>query len=83
MGFGKLLQDLRREAGLSQTELASRSGLSIDTLRNWEQDRSLPRLDAATKLAQALGVSLDRLAYTGEEPETKPTPRKGRGRKGE
>jgi transcriptional regulator with XRE-family HTH domain len=43
-------------------ELCRRSGISIDSLRNWEQDRVLPRLDAVVKLAHALGVSLDTLA---------------------
>jgi transcriptional regulator with XRE-family HTH domain len=61
MSLGQTLQELRKAAGLSQTELAERSHTSIDSLRNWEQDRVLPRIDAAAKLARALGVSLDRL----------------------
>jgi transcriptional regulator with XRE-family HTH domain len=79
MSFGRTLQDLRREIGLSQTELAARSGTAIDSLRNWEQDRALPKIDAATRLARALGVSLDRLAVR-EEKGTTDTPAKPRGR---
>jgi transcriptional regulator with XRE-family HTH domain len=62
MSFGHTLQELRNRAGISQIELARRSDTSINTLRNWEQDRALPRIDAATRLARALGVSLDKLA---------------------
>jgi transcriptional regulator with XRE-family HTH domain len=84
MTFGKRLQALRAEAGLSQTQLAARAGLSIDSFRNWEQDRVLPRIDTATRLARALGVSLDVFAVDddggAEEPEPGPKP-KGRGRR--
>jgi transcriptional regulator with XRE-family HTH domain len=67
MSFGKTLQALRKMAGLSQVELAARSGTPIDSLRNWEQDRVLPKIDAASRLARALGVSLDRLAVIAED----------------
>lgn len=66
MSFGKTLQHLRETAGLSQAELARRSGTSLDTLRHWEQDRSLPKIDAVTRLARTLGVSLDLLAVDTE-----------------
>jgi transcriptional regulator with XRE-family HTH domain len=82
MTFGKRLQALRAEAGLSQSQLAARAGLSIDSFRNWEQDRVLPRIDTATRLARALGVSLDEFAVdeNGETQEPAPAT-KGRGRK--
>jgi transcriptional regulator with XRE-family HTH domain len=62
VSFARALQDLREAAGWSQVELARRSGTPINSLRNWEQGRVLPRIDAATRLARALGVSLDLLA---------------------
>jgi transcriptional regulator with XRE-family HTH domain len=76
MGFGKNLQDLRKAAGLSQSELAERSGTSIDSLRNWEQERALPKIDAATRLARALGVRLDDLAFDGRAEITAAPPDK-------
>ena len=33
---------LRRFVGLSQTEFAAAVGISVHTLRNWEQDRRRP-----------------------------------------
>lgn len=77
MTFGKVLQALRDEVGISQSELAARSGVSLDSLRNWEQDRTIPRIDVATRLARALGVSLDRLAVEAE-PAAPPEPKRGR-----
>jgi transcriptional regulator with XRE-family HTH domain len=85
MAFGKTLQIVREEVGLSQSQLATRAGVSIDSLRNWEQDRALPKIDAVTRLARAMGVSLDRLAYDGEEPPAAaepPAPKQPRTRKG-
>ncbi len=67
MGFGNVLQKVREEVGLSQAQLAQQAGTSIDSLRKWEQDRALPKIDVVTRLANALGVSLDRLAYAGEK----------------
>jgi transcriptional regulator with XRE-family HTH domain len=64
MAFGQRLQELRKAAGMSQTELAARSGTAIDTLRKWEQGRTLPSIEAAARLATALGVSLDQLGGT-------------------
>lgn len=36
------LAALRRYLGLTQEELATRLGISVDTLQNWEQDRRQP-----------------------------------------
>jgi transcriptional regulator with XRE-family HTH domain len=80
MSFGARLQELRKDAGFSQSELARRSGSSIDSLRNWEQDRVLPRLDAATRLARALGVSLDRLAVQDKDTQSKHRRRQRKGK---
>jgi transcriptional regulator with XRE-family HTH domain len=71
-GFGSRLRTLREALGLSQSELATRCGLPIDTLQNWEQGRSEPRLSALVQLAGCLGVSLDALAGL--------SPKKRRGR---
>jgi transcriptional regulator with XRE-family HTH domain len=55
------LQRLREAAGLSQSQLARRAGVPVGTLQGWEQARRLPRLEAAVRLADALGISLDEL----------------------
>lgn len=67
MSFGIRLQTLREQAGLSQTALAERAGMSVDSIQNWEQGRTQPRLDALPRLARALGVSIDSLVVNGTD----------------
>ena len=73
MNFGKTLARLRRAAGMTQSQLAHKAILSIDTLRAWEQERSLPRVDDAFRLANVLGVRLDQLILAQDvEPQVPP-----------
>lgn len=62
VSMGLRLQNLRKAAGLSQTDLAKLANVPIGTLRGWEQDRRVPRLDAAIIIADALNITLDELA---------------------
>lgn len=80
--MGKRLQQLRRKAGLSQSQLARAADVPIGSLRNWEHGRRTPLLDAAARLAQALSVSLDELAgmRRTETPAPKKTTRKRKGK---
>jgi transcriptional regulator with XRE-family HTH domain len=60
---------------MSQADLAARSGLPLDNVRNWEQGRVLPRVDALKRLSLALGVSADKLIAEVEvEPPAEPPP---------
>jgi transcriptional regulator with XRE-family HTH domain len=54
-------------------ELAEASGVPIGTLRGWEYGRRTPLIDAALRVAEALGVSLDELAGRDEPPPAKKT----------
>lgn len=93
MLFGKNLQRIREEAGLSQSELARRSDSPIDSVRNWEQSKALPRIDAVARLARALSVTVDALVAdvdfprpgetaTASEPAAEPTKGERRGQAG-
>ena len=54
-GFGARLRACRRSAGLSQEELAERSGLSVRTISNLERGRARwPYRDTLRRLADAL-----------------------------
>jgi transcriptional regulator with XRE-family HTH domain len=68
MSFGQHLRRLREGAGLSRAELARRAGVPASTLRGWETDRGFPALPAALRLAEALGVPVERFAEGVEDP---------------
>ena len=68
MSFGGHLRTLRREARLSRAELARRAGVPVSTLRNWENNRGFPGPAACLRLAEALGVPVERLAEGVNDP---------------
>jgi putative transcriptional regulator len=45
------VRDLRRRANLTQQEFAARLGVPVETIRNWEQGKRLPRGPARALLA--------------------------------
>jgi putative transcriptional regulator len=45
------VRDLRRRACLTQQEFASRLGVPVETIRNWEQGKRMPRGPARALLA--------------------------------
>jgi len=58
MGFGTVLRTLRAETGLTQEELADRSGLSVRAIRNLESGRTArPQRQSVVLLATALGLA--------------------------
>ncbi|WP_435175882.1 helix-turn-helix domain-containing protein [Actinacidiphila sp. bgisy145] len=60
--LGRTLRRLRRPAGLTQEELAERSGVSVDVIRQLEQRRKhSARLPTLHALANGLGVELTTL----------------------
>lgn len=59
--FGDRLRSIRRSCGLTQTELAERTGLSQSNINTWERNRSLPLPHGLIKLADCFGCSVDYL----------------------
>lgn len=55
------LYDLRKDASLSQQELAERSGVSRQTILRLEQGERLARPSTMRKIARALGVKPNQL----------------------
>jgi putative transcriptional regulator len=45
------VRDLRRRARLTQMQFASRLGVPVETIRNWEQGKRMPRGPARALLA--------------------------------
>jgi putative transcriptional regulator len=51
MATSPVVRDLRRRARLTQQEFAARLGVPVETIRNWEQGKRMPRGPARALLA--------------------------------
>ncbi len=60
--FAERLIELRKEAGLSQVQLAKKVGLTNSAIGLWEMNKRVPNLDAVIILAQYFGVSVGYMA---------------------
>ena len=59
--FGHRLRVLLADRGMSQVELAERSGVSRQAVNNYMTRGNSPSLSTAVDIARALGVSVDDL----------------------
>lgn len=57
-GLGERIAVLRRQRGLSQTALAGRVGVTLETISRLERGVSLPSVERLDAVAVALGVPL-------------------------
>ena len=58
MKMGIFLQELRREKGLTQEQLAELTGVARRTVSRWETGSNLPDLDILIELSDFYGVDL-------------------------
>lgn len=65
MNTGKIIVRSREEKSWNQTELAEQSGVSRVMIGKYERGEAIPSIEAAKKIADALGVSLDYLVGEG------------------
>ncbi|MCD8040464.1 MAG: helix-turn-helix domain-containing protein [Clostridia bacterium] len=61
INMGSKIKSLRKESGLSQTELAQKLNTSQDTVSLWELNRSCPDAENIVKLCILFDVSSDYL----------------------
>lgn len=61
----KIIADLRKQKGWSQTELATESGVSREIIGKYERGEAVPSIEFAKRIADVFGVSLDYLAGEG------------------
>lgn len=67
MNLGDRLKQVRKAAGLTQDELATRMGVLATTVSNYEKNRSQPNPDMLILLSKYLGVSIDYLLGLTEQ----------------
>ncbi|MBP7859870.1 XRE family transcriptional regulator [Flavobacterium columnare] len=58
LSFGKRIAILRKEIGLSQTDLANQLNTSVSVVSRYELDKMTPSVDTAKKLAELLNTSV-------------------------
>lgn len=71
--FGQRLKTLRKEAQLTQSELAEQLGVSIQALSKWECDSTMPDISQIVPLAAILEVTTDCLLGVGGDEQTDKT----------
>jgi len=65
METGGIIATLRKEKDWSQTELATKSGVSREMIGKYKRGEAVPSFEAAKKIADAFEVSLDYLVGEG------------------
>lgn len=65
--LGGVLRRLRKNQGLTLTQLSSETGLSVSFLSDIERNKTRPSLDSLEKLANFYGVGVDQLVQQMEK----------------
>lgn len=73
MTFGEKLTLLRRQAGLSQEELAEKLQVSRQAVSRWESGETLPGADKLLALREVFSVSVDSLLVDQLSPQKEET----------
>lgn len=58
MNIGERIKQLRNRNGLTQDELATKTGMSKNGIWNYENEKRCPDIKTLTKIAEALNVNL-------------------------
>ncbi|RQR28121.1 XRE family transcriptional regulator [Burkholderia sp. Bp9143] len=69
MEFSRRLRQLRVARGLTQRELASAAGVSVELIRRIEAGTSFPKLNVTRQLAIVLQVSAGTIVFGNKELE--------------
>ena len=68
MNIGQSLKNRREKAGLSQSELARKTGVNQQSMSRWEMGINAPNITDSVTLARFYKISVDELiGYTLED----------------
>ena len=67
MEFSERLKKLRKDAGLTQVDVAEKLGISQPAYASWERGVKKPTQENLVKIAQILNVSVDYLVGNSQE----------------
>lgn len=57
------LKAARVNAGFTQAMVAEKLGMSVSTIKNWENGNSFPKQPAIEKLCELYGVTYDNIKF--------------------
>ena len=66
MEFNEKLQELRKQKGLTQEELAEKLYVSRTAVSKWESGRGYPNIDSLKEIAKFFSVTVDELLSPNE-----------------
>ena len=66
LSFGQRLKAIRKDAQLTQAELAEKLMISVQSISKWECDNAMPDIALIVPLAAILGVTTDCLLGVGD-----------------
>ena len=73
--FGERIRELRKERGITSYEMATKLGISRNTLTNWERGNKEPHaVEILEEMAEIFQVPLKYLLMEGEKPDIKNNP---------
>lgn len=67
MSIAEILRIRRKAQGWTQADLAEAVGVSVKTVSNWENDRTVPDIQSLIRLSHLYGLSLDNLLTEGSD----------------
>lgn len=70
MTTGEKIREARKQAGLTQEQLAEKLSVSRPAVAKWETDKGIPDVENLKALAALLGVSVDYLLDDGDTEST-------------
>ena len=62
--IGETIANLRKQKGMTQSELAEKMNVTDKAVSKWERDLSCPDINTISKLADVLDVSVEELLKT-------------------
>lgn len=65
--IGTIIRNLRRERGISQTDLSEALNVTKQAVSRWERGETYPAMELLPEIAVYFGVSVDRLLGVEEK----------------
>ena len=65
--IGERLQEIRKDHGDKQTDLAKKLNVAVSTVKSWEGEHSSPSHELLVKICQLYGVTSDYLLGLNDE----------------